>query len=150
MNIKIKRMRLTDNFNNLRPDARNEILFIEKHFSLMNKIYNGINLILSLISLKIALKKIVVFLVIINDNIEGMCYLILRGVRAELAIFLNKEYRGMGIGTKLINVVLSWAKENKYDVWCSTEKVMYFYKKVGFKVYKKNKKNYYMEKRCVK
>lgn len=66
----------------------------------------------------------------------------------SLAISLYSEYRGMGIGTKLLNEMLILLKNKKYSrVSLSVQKCNYafkMYKKAGFKIYSENKKDYIM------
>ncbi|RHW41478.1 N-acetyltransferase [Neobacillus notoginsengisoli] len=49
-------------------------------------------------------------------------------------VYTVKEYRGKGIGSKLISVVNDWVKENKYEfiiVWLSEDGVR-FYERNGY------------------
>ena len=60
---------------------------------------------------------------------------------AELGnMFVLDEYRGRGIGTKLVNAFLDWCKEKGYthittDPAAQNKKGIEFYKKFGFKEY---------------
>lgn len=50
-------------------------------------------------------------------------------------VYTKPDYRGKGIGSKLISKINEWAKENKYEfiiVWPSDEGV-HFYKKNGYR-----------------
>lgn len=67
----------------------------------------------------------------------------------ELAISLNKDYRGKGIGKKLMKSMLNLLKEKKYKkVSLSVQKNNYaakLYLNLGFKIVKENNEEYIME-----
>lgn len=56
----------------------------------------------------------------------------------EFGMGVLPEYRDMGIGAKLIEVLLEWAKENpiiekvKLGVFATNERAVHLYKKMGF------------------
>jgi len=55
-------------------------------------------------------------------------------------MFVLKEFRGKGIGTKLISSFLDWCKHSKYDRVCvsasaQNTNAIKFYRKFGFKDY---------------
>ena len=51
-----------------------------------------------------------------NNKIIGFLLLMNRGKAAQLRYFLiKKEYRGIGLGNKLINLFLEFLKECKYE-----------------------------------
>lgn len=66
----------------------------------------------------------------------------------SLAISVLKEYRGLGIGTKLMKKILKALKEQGYkQVSLSVQKENYavdMYKKVGFRILNENKEDYIM------
>lgn len=66
----------------------------------------------------------------------------------SLAISVLKEYRGLGIGTKLMKKILKALKEQGYkQVSLSVQKENYavdIYKKVGFRILNENKEDYIM------
>lgn len=66
----------------------------------------------------------------------------------SLAISVLKEYRGLGIGTKLMKQILKALKEQGYkQVSLSVQKENYavdMYKKVGFRILNENKEDYIM------
>lgn len=66
----------------------------------------------------------------------------------SLAISVLKEYRGLGIGTKLMKKILKALKEQGYkQVSLSVQKENYavdMYKKIGFRILNENKEDYIM------
>lgn len=66
----------------------------------------------------------------------------------SLSISLLKEYRNLGIGTKLMERILSTLKEQGYkQVSLSVQKINYavrMYKKAGFEVVRENEEDYIM------
>lgn len=59
-------------------------------------------------------------------------------IRAEFAIFIQQDFRNQGIGTKLTEVTLEFAKEKGYKrIWLSVEvnnlAAIRVYKKLGFR-----------------
>ncbi len=66
----------------------------------------------------------------------------------SLAISLYKEYRGMGIGTAMMNKILTFLKTHGYErVSLSVQKANYavkMYLKVGFEIVKENEEEYIM------
>lgn len=66
----------------------------------------------------------------------------------SLSISLLKEYRNLGIGTKLMKQILFTLKEQKYrQVSLSVQKAnhaVHMYKKVGFEVARENEEDYIM------
>ncbi|MEM4298388.1 MAG: GNAT family N-acetyltransferase [Nitrososphaerota archaeon] len=58
---------------------------------------------------------------------------------AELGIALLREYRGLGIGSLLLNEILAWAKEKGLEKVClsvfsSNEPAIALYKRLGFEL----------------
>lgn len=147
--MEIKRMRLRDYFklNDIKDDhwtseEKTDVMFVDKRsFSLMTRIYNRVNLVMSLISLRIAIKKMVIFLIYDNDKLAGFSYFILNHPFAELGIYLNLESRNKGLGTGFIKFMLDWTKKNGYmtqlSVMASNKRAIAVYKKNGMKVYDK-------------
>ena len=68
----------------------------------------------------------------------------------SLAISLYEEYRGLGIGTAMMNEILALLKSHEYKrVSLSVQKANYaakLYLKVGFKVIRENDEEYIMMK----
>lgn len=68
----------------------------------------------------------------------------------SFAISLYKEYRGMGIGTKLMKRMLSYLKEKGYEkASLSVQKANYAYKmylKLGFEIISENEEEFIMRK----
>lgn len=68
----------------------------------------------------------------------------------SLAISLYKEYRGMGIGTAMMNKILTFLKAHGCErISLSVQKANYatkLYQKVGFKIVKENEEEYIMVK----
>lgn len=66
----------------------------------------------------------------------------------SLAISLYKEYRGMDIGTAMMNKILTFLKTHGYErVSLSVQKANYavkMYLKVGFEIVKENEEEYIM------
>lgn len=91
---------------------------------------------------------------IIDNKIVGACWSRIMDDYGHidnypsLAISLYSEYRGMGIGTKLLNEMLGLLKNKGYcKVSLSVQKCNYafkMYKKAGFKIYSENKEDYLM------
>ena len=73
---------------------------------------------------------------------------IIRKLRQSKAISVLKEYRGLGIGTKLMKQILKELKKQGYkQVSLSVQKENYavdMYKKVGFRILNENKEDYIM------
>ena len=73
---------------------------------------------------------------------------IIRKLRQSKAISVLKEYRGVGIGSKLMKQILKALKEQGYkQVSLSVQKENYavdMYKKVGFRILNENKEDYIM------
>ena len=73
---------------------------------------------------------------------------IIRKLRQSKAISVLKEYRGLGIGSKLMKQILKTLKEQGYkQVSLSVQKENYavnMYKKVGFRILNENKEDYIM------
>lgn len=142
MNVEIRRMRLRDYFkiDNIRVEPE----FTEK-MAWPLWLYNKANLLLSLISLRLAVKKFVIFMLFVDGKAEGQCLLIVNNGRAESGIVLNKKVRGMGYGTRMMEMSLDWADKHGYETWLMVydwnEKAINMYKKLGFKIYQKS---YYM------
>ena len=72
------------------------------------------------------------------------------GKTPSLAISLYEEYRGLGIGTAMMNEILALLKSHEYKrVSLSVQKANYaakLYLKVGFKVIRENDEEYIMMK----
>ena len=70
---------------------------------------------------------------------------IIRKLRQSKAISVLKEYRGLGIGSKLMKQILKALKEQGYkQVSLSVQKENYavdMYKKVGFRILNENKED---------
>ena len=66
----------------------------------------------------------------------------------SLAISILEEYRGRGIGTKLLKEMINLLKDKNYNkVSLSVQKINYavnMYKKVGFEIIDENKEEYIM------
>lgn len=66
----------------------------------------------------------------------------------SLAISLDKEYRGLGIGTAMMKEILALLKTHGYrQVSLSVQKANYaarLYQKVGFEILRENKEEYIM------
>ena len=60
-------------------------------------------------------------------------------------IFIEEEYRNLGIGTDIINNILN--KNNKVYLWVYIDNVraVKLYKRLGFKVKEETDKRYFME-----
>lgn len=147
--MKIKRMRLWHYFqlNNIKDDPltskeKTDVMFVSTNdFSMATRVYNRVNLILSLVSLKLATKKMVVFLMDVDGKIEGFSYLLLSEPFAELGIFINKEKRDKGFGTVFMRYMVEWAHAHGYTVRLSVlesnKRAIAVYKKLGMNIYDK-------------
>lgn len=75
-----------------------------------------------------------------NNQIIGFLLLMNRGDTAQLRYFLIKpEYRGIGLGSKLMNLYMEFLTQCKYKrsyLWTTHEltTAAYLYKKFGFKL----------------
>ena len=83
-----------------------------------------------------------------NDNILGHCFCVFREVKNDKSLCdrkvwyiddlcVDKNIRNSGIGKKLYEYVLNFAKENNFtsvtlDVWNFNESAFKFYEKIGF------------------
>jgi len=141
--VEIRRMRLRDylKIGNIRVEPE----FTER-MAWPLWLYNKANLLLSLISLRLAVKKFVIFLLFVDGKAEGQSLLIINNGRAESGIVLNKKVRGMGYGTKMMEMSLDWADRHGHGTWLMVydwnKKAIGMYKKLGFKIYQKS---YYMK-----
>jgi len=89
-------------------------------------------------------------ILIFKKKEEIIGYLIFREIKPEIEIFkigVKKEYQRKGVGTKLMQKLMEFAKEKKIskiflEVKASNLSAYNFYKKLGFKeMYRR--KNYY-------
>ena len=75
-----------------------------------------------------------------NGRMVGFLLLIDRGKAAQLRYFLiEPEYRGLGLGSKLLNLYLDFLHESGYKesyLWTTHEldTAIYLYKRIGFKL----------------
>ena len=75
-----------------------------------------------------------------NGHMVGFLLLIDRGKAAQLRYFLiEPEYRGLGLGSKLLNLYMDFLRECGYKesyLWTTHEldTAIYLYKRVGFKL----------------
>lgn len=75
-----------------------------------------------------------------NDQMIGFLLLMDRGKAAQLRYFLiQPEYRGIGLGSKLMNMYMDFLQECKYPasyLWTTHEltTAAFLYKRVGFKL----------------
>jgi len=65
----------------------------------------------------------------------------------QFEIFIRQEFRGKGIGQKLIKELLKWAKQHKIkrielEVWGNNLSAIKLYKKIGFTTEGRKKKAY--------
>ena len=72
----------------------------------------------------------------------------------KFEIFIRNEFRGQGVGEKLVKKLLSWAKTAKIkrielEVWSNNLPAITLYKKLGFKIEGKRKKQYKIRKKYV-
>jgi len=145
----VSKMKLKDYFKlgNLKSKKNYDILFVNNNsFSTPLNLWSRFNLILSLISLKLALKKFVVFLFHVDGKVEGINYLVLVNKKAEFGVFINEKYRGMGFGTRLTEKTTEWCKSNGYEMWLTVydwnKNAIKLYENFGLKIYQKS---YYMK-----
>ena len=76
-------------------------------------------------------------LVAINDDsIIGWCRIFIRGQAGDLGIGILKAYRNHGVGTRLLQVAMNWAREHDLVVTlsCRTEnlRALHLFEKIGF------------------
>lgn len=90
----------------------------------------------------------IVYVAIIEGQVVGFCSAIITCEDCNiLDIAVSKDYKRMGIGTKLFGKVIKFAKLNKIphlslEVSGKNEIAINFYKKIGFDVISKRKKYY--------
>ncbi len=54
-------------------------------------------------------------------------------------LFVNNDFRNIGVGKKLVNTAVEWQKEMHSEViFVTTDEAQEFYKKLGFKELRKN------------
>lgn len=85
--------------------------------------------------------------IIVNKKIIGSILIknIENGILID-EIFLEEEYRGKGIGTAVINDVVSFYQKNIFLwVYKDNVKAVNLYKKLGFEINSETKTRYYME-----
>ena len=157
MSVEIRKMKLIDFFTmkrieNDKPDVVDGFgnLIKEKSKYTADKFkrfYETVNIFLSLISLKLAFSKYIIFLAIQKNNVVGLLFLEIRKDDVNLGIFVKKENRSSGIGKKLMENAIRWSMKKKKNiklcVWEHNKVALEFYKKNGFKT---TKKLYFMEK----
>ena len=160
MNVKIRKMNFLDFFRMKRvkndmPDIAGNFgnLIISENKTttdIFKRFYETTNIFLSLISLKLAFSKYIVFLAE-NIDVVGILFLQTEDKEVNLGIVIDKDFRGMGIGKKLMEKAFEWSKENNKDLrLCAYEQnkiALNFYKKLGFKT---TKKLYFMKKEVKK
>ncbi|HEY1869989.1 MAG TPA: GNAT family N-acetyltransferase [Chitinophagaceae bacterium] len=82
-----------------------------------------------------------------ENKIIGFLALVHRGDAAQLRYFiLQPEYRGIGLGNKLMNLYMNFLKEKKYRssfLWTTNElpTSAHLYKKFGFKLTEEKRSN---------
>jgi GNAT superfamily N-acetyltransferase len=75
-----------------------------------------------------------------NDRMIGFLLLMDRGIAAQLRYFLiEPEYRGVGLGSKLLNLYMDFLRECSYResyLWTTHEldRAAFLYKRLGFKL----------------
>ena len=94
-------------------------------------------------------KSYKIFVAVFNDEIVGFVILQITDEINIVSIAVKKEYRNLGIGTKLIETAENFAKKNNIDTISLevNEKnitAYLLYKKLGFKLRRK-RKNYYAD-----
>lgn len=70
-----------------------------------------------------------------NNNLIGFVQILSDGIKHAyiLRLLVHKEYQGQGIGTKIIENMLQWLKENKFNpVLITKPSEETFYNKFGF------------------
>lgn len=104
--------------------------------TLASKLYTTLSLLFSLLFPKLG--NYVIFLAFVEGKAEGIAYLRLKKKQGIFGIFVNKSYRGKGIGKKLMKTIFTWAKRNKIMVELIVYKnnigAIKLYKKFGFKI----------------
>ncbi len=145
MSIVIRRMKLRD-FHKIfgfkeTEDNNYLIIFVSKKIPFLPRIYNKVNLLLSLIDTRLATKKFVVFGVFNDGKLEGFAYLVVNKSPYEFGIFINKSFRGLGLGKALTKRTLEYAENNDADVFLAVEdcnvNAIKLYRKMGFEEYEK-------------
>ena len=70
-----------------------------------------------------------------NNNLIGFVQILSDGIKHAyiLRLLVHKEYQGQGIGTKIVENMLQWLKENKFNPVLITKPAEEsFYNKFGF------------------
>lgn len=85
--------------------------------------------------------------IIFNDNNEIGCLLITNNDDSISLdeIYLEKDYRNKGIGTKIIKKLISENKSVCLWVYKLNEKAISLYKKLGFEIIDETENRYYMK-----
>ncbi|MFC7248451.1 GNAT family N-acetyltransferase [Halomicroarcula sp. GCM10025324] len=85
-----------------------------------------------------------------DDRVVGHAVLFPYDDTAELAIFVHPEYQTIGIGSRLIRILLGYGQANDLDhVWLAVERTnlvaMNLYKSVGFETTVRDRAEHEME-----
>jgi len=94
----------------------------------------------------------------IDEKIVGACNLMPRGAGhvgktqhvVELGMAILSRYRGIGIGNAMMNFMIDWANEKRYEkislsVFSTNEPAISLYKKYGFEIEGVKKKEFKIE-----
>lgn len=150
MEIKIRRMTLRDFFAMKRvendvPDIAGNFgnLIVSESRTTTDKFkrfYETFNIFLSLISLRLAFSKYIIFLAE-NKGVIGILFLQIENDELNLGLVIDRKFRGIGMGKKLMQKATEYARKDGRDlklcVYEKNEIALNFYKKLGFKTTKK-------------
>lgn len=146
MGLKIRKMTLLDFFTmkrlvNDRPDIVDGfgnlvVGGIGSATDRVKRLYETVNIFLSLVSPRLALSKYVVFLAL-DKGIVGLLFLVPDKREANLGVFVERRSRGAGVGRKLMERAFEWSRENdkalKLCVWEHNDVALVMYKRMGFR-----------------
>lgn len=160
MVTEIRRMRFKDFFTMRR--IKNDVPGIAGNFGNLIKsknktttdkfkrFYETFNIFLSLISMKLAFSKYIIF-VAEDRYVVGVLFLQIENDELNLGVVIDKEFRGIGIGKRLMDKAIEYAKKNNMDlklcVYEENKTAINFYRKLGFET---TKKLYFMKKEVMK
>ena len=149
--IEVRGMNFLDFFRigNIRTEGPNDSphlsdnIFVFKDNSLHGKIkhvYYKTCLLLKLLT-KRSFINLNAILALDNGKPMGVCWTNTEGKSASLGMFVNSKYRGLGIGTRLMDATIDWARKNRFSLNLTVnednEAALHIYKKKGFKTVRK-------------
>jgi len=144
--IEIKKMGLLDYFKifRLENETTYDFTLIKRRNASFQKnislVFNRLILLYSLItSGRMPFRNYVVFIALSKGKAAGVLYIFLKNKKSSmLSIFIDKNFRGMGLGTLLMKKLIEWVDKNRVgiDLYVGMDNAaaIKLYKKFGFKI----------------